>query len=805
MIAMAGNDTEERLFLPVRRKLMCICCAHLAGIFLAQVFSLPAHDALIPCVFLSGWAALRLVRKKSALFCFACLFFLVGNVRTGSELSFREEASAPYAEICGTVSAIERPYRVRLSDAEANGVCYAREVVVTLMREDGESPPQEPKVGQRISGTGRLFAQEEKRNPGGIDRRLRALCEGYELSGYILPGWSAEGDAVFSLKESFRRARERLSVHIGALFGDRAALFQGIMLGEKSGMDDELAMSMQRTGIVHILTVSGMHLSLMAQVLSALMKRMKLGGACRFALLGVFLGAFTGLTGCAAGTVRAMVMALMNELARIRGRVYEPLTALSAAALMMTLVRPLWALSASFQFSFFVVLSIQLLSQGIRRALDRRIALAHRVHAVVSAAAVSIGAQIGALPMQLLFYGYVPLLSLPMNLLTGLLMPVFLLGGWGCALLGALWRPAGLAAAELLGGAEALFERLTIFAADLPGSIVRLPAPEAGTVLLFLLLMMLVSSRIRFGRRRKAVFAAAAFLLAASYLPRLCPAARYVQLDVGQGDGAVLRKGRHAVLVDVGPADSYAALHYLRHEGLILDAVILSHPDEDHAGALGVLLDSEIEIPCLYVSSGAFSEQTSAAVMEAMNRIEAEGIPVHAVSRGDAIHTPFVSFDVLSPADWMMGSNERSLLLYARMEGVSILTAGDLPEICEPETVPSADILKVAHHGSAGATSEAFLAMASPEMAIISVGENWYGHPTRRVLDALHACGSEVVRTDESGCITIWLADGEYRLERFLGDGHHREEGYMHILSRVFADRGGAADEKKAHADAQQH
>jgi len=802
---MAGKRAQERLLLPVRRKLMCICTAYLAGIFLAQVISLPALYAFLLCAFLFVWAALRLVRRKSALFCFAVLFFLAGNLKAGTELLFREAPSEPYAQICGTISAIERPYRVRLSDAEANGVRYKRDVVVTLMLDKEQDAPEEPKVGQHVSGTGRLFAQEEKRNPGGIDRRIRALCEGYELSGYILPGWRAEGEPVFSWKEAFRQTKERLLAHIGSLFGDRAALFQGIMLGEKRGLDDEFAMSMRLTGIVHILTVSGMHLGLMAQALSALLKRMKLGGPCRFVLLSAFLGAFTGLTGCAAGTVRAMVMALMRELARIRGKAYEPLTALSAAALSMTLVRPLWALSASFQFSFFVVFAIQLLSQGIRRALDRRIVFPHRMQSAVSALAVSMGAQLGALPMQLLFYGYVPLLSLPMNLLTGLLMPVFLLGGWGCALIGAVFPKAGLALAGLLGDAEVLFERITILAAELPGSIVRLPAPGTATVLLFLLVMALLSSRIRFGKRRKAALAAVVLALAVSYLPRFCPAARYVQLDVGQGDGAVLRKGRHAVLVDVGPADSYAALHYLRHEGLFLDAVILSHPDEDHAGALGVILDSEVEIPCLYLPSGAFGESVSAAVQEAMHRISERSIPVYAVSRGDVIDTPLAVFDVLSPMDWMTGSNERSLLLYTQMEDVTMLTAGDLPETCEPETVTQADILKVAHHGSAGATSEMFLEMASPETAIISVGENWYGHPTRRVLDALHACGSDILRTDESGCITIWLEDGTYRIERFLDDENHRLKGVMHILSRVFADRGGAAHEEKAETGGQRH
>jgi hypothetical protein len=122
-----------------------------------------------------------------------------------------------------------------------------------------------------------------------------------------------------------------------------------------------------------------------------------------------------------------------------------------------------------------------------------------------------------------------------------------------------------------------------------------------------------------------------ALLLAASYVPRFDPSHAYVQLDVGQGDAALFRRGRSAVLIDVGPDDCYDMLRYLRHEGLFVDAVLLSHLDEDHAGALASLLASEIDVPAIVMADGAIDDELSSAVENGLDMALQKGIPVHMV------------------------------------------------------------------------------------------------------------------------------------------------------------------------------
>ena len=771
---------RERLFLPVRRKLASFAMAYLAGVYLSVHAQFPAAWTLALCAFLLGWAFLRLARRKSALLFVMGIFLLAGNGIAGYQISVRDLPTQPGVHVTGRIAAVEKPYRVYLKDVLVDGEPrIQRAVLVTLMREDSdEEPLPDASVGQLVSGYGRLFAPEEVRNPGGIDQRIRALADGYELSGYILPGWTVEGTACFSLWEWFRCLRERMLARTASIFGERAALFQGIMLGDKSAISSEVSHAMRLTGTVHVLTVSGMHLGMIAEVLSALLRKLGAGRYVRFGVLGGALGFFSCLTGGAAGTVRALIMALLREWARIRGRTYEPLTALSFAALIMTLIRPLWALDASFQFSFFVMLGIILLGQGISAYLNR-LHMPDAIRRSLEMVSVSATAQIAALPMQLMFYGYVPLLALPMNFLCGMLMPVLLLGGWLCTLASVFPAWVYDLPVSALGMISGRFEAASVAVASSRLGVLRLPAPYAASVFLFAALMALLSCRIRFGKRRRIAALCTALLLAVAYLPRVCPLPRYVQLDVGQGDAALFRSGRHAVLVDVGPANSYDMLRYLRHEGLFVDAVVLSHLDEDHAGALAVLLDSEVDIPCVIMAEGAWHDDVSQDVLAGLKKLEAQGIAVHEVRRGDRIHFGSLVMDVYSPDELRLGSNERSLLLHASMSGTDFLLTGDLPQESEPENIPRCDVLKVAHHGSAKAISDAFLARARPTLSLISVGkDNRYGHPARRVLDALDSAGSAVLRTDENGCITLWLRDGIWYIQRYLESSRRGDSAY---------------------------
>ena len=143
-------------------------------------------------------------------------------------------------------------------------------------------------------------------------------------------------------------------------------------------------------------------------------------------------------------------------------------------------------------------------------------------------------------------------------------------------------------------------------------------------------------------------------------------------------------------------------------------------------------------------------------------------VRIEQVQAGDVIEAAGFALRVLSPDGTLVGSNERSLALYSEVGGMTLLTLGDLPATCEMEELPDCDILKVAHHGSRYATSDALIAAATPAVAIISVGSNSYGHPSERVLSDLAAVGAQVLRTDECGCITVRAGADGPRAAAFL-------------------------------------
>lgn len=766
-----GQSREPFLFLlPVRRRLVCCALFYVLGIRLAPHAALPMPAVLTAAALLAAGLVFLLRTRRSALLCCALLFLICGYARMERLLLRQDMPTGTGAEITGCVVQQLDERRFVLEAVRAEGRPLQNPVRVTLLEEEGVQRSV-PLPGMTLRGRGRLFTQRQARNPGGRDMRLSALADGYGLSGYILPGWTAEGAGTFSLPGWFDGLRSALCGRIDAVFGSGSPLFCALLAGDRKRMDADTVSALRRTGIVHILTISGLHIGLIALALSRLLRRLPMPQVLRTALLFLIMGFYALLTGLSPGTARALVMMAVREAALLRGRKYDRLSALAAAALVLTGIRPALAFSLSFLFSFTAVWGIALLAPAFER-LTARLPLPGRLKGLSPALAFCLAAQLSVLPMQLQLYGYIPLLGVPLNLALAALLPALLLGGFAALLLSLIRMEAGAALGAVLSAAGEGLEEASRTLAERTQALCRLPAPGTTGVLLLLAAFALAGTAVLWGRGRKRVllFVLAAF--SGLYLLRFDPGVRYVQLDVGQGDGALLRRGRHAVLCDAGPASSYDMLNYLRYEGLFADALILSHLDEDHAGAALRLLTSEIGIGCLYTAEKDAEGQESETVREAWRLAQEKGIPIRHVLKGGRIEEAGFTFDVLSPEGTQAGDNERSLLLLCEEAGTRLLLTGDLPIAAEPEEVPGIDVLKVAHHGSRHATSRAFLNAAAPEIAVISAGEgNHYGHPADRVLRDLSAVGAEVYRTDRAGCVTIRLDQGRRKVTTYLRCG----------------------------------
>ena len=154
------------------------------------------------------------------------------------------------------------------------------------------------------------------------------------------------------------------------------------------------------------------------------------------------------------------------------------------------------------------------------------------------------------------------------------------------------------------------------------------------------------------------------------------------------------------------------------------------------------------------------------------------GVEVRELSAGDALSlSDGATMTVYSPlaGHSYEDTNDLSMLALVSCEGQKALFTGDLSQAGEPGIIPDADVLKVAHHGSDKGTSERFLASATPDIAVISVGENNYGHPGETTLERLAACGAQVFETRSQGAITLRLRGGKWRIETYLEAAHEME------------------------------
>ena len=235
-------------------------------------------------------------------------------------------------------------------------------------------------------------------------------------------------------------------------------------------------------------------------------------------------------------------------------------------------------------------------------------------------------------------------------------------------------------------------------------------------------------------------------------------------IDVGQGDSILITTAdSHTILIDAGPPLAAGVLvSYLHNRSVsVIDALIVTHPDADHlGGAADVLRDFTV----LAVYHPGVAKNTS-AYWSFIQAAQDEGCPIHTAADthvGDYLGlTASATFEVLNIDPTASDVNDASIVLEMRTPGKSFLFTGDISSdvenrlIANPSFDLNIDVLKVAHHGSQYSTSNAFLDATSPEIGVISVGENTYGHPTNATLARLFAHDVTVLRTDQLGTIEI--------------------------------------------------
>ena len=239
-------------------------------------------------------------------------------------------------------------------------------------------------------------------------------------------------------------------------------------------------------------------------------------------------------------------------------------------------------------------------------------------------------------------------------------------------------------------------------------------------------------------------------------------------LDVGSGQCIVLTQGEHAAVIDCGSkgttqqAGSEAS--YLLHSlgRTKIDVLLLTHIHSDHADGAARLLN-RVKVKTLLLPANAAENADEALLREILHAAKQNGTEILYIDCDTRLSAGDIGLNIYAPFP-KGDKNERGLMLSAKVGGRTMLITGDVSTTTEQKLVLSqpledTDILLVGHHGSKYSTCEALLQEAAPEISVISVGYNSYGHPTDEVLARLRDAGTQILRTDESGNIQIICGD----------------------------------------------
>lgn len=677
-----------------------------------------------------------------------------------------------------------------------------------------------PCIGSQVRVRGECSKFEPSHNPGEFDYQMyyRSLKLNYRMFAFTFELTDGDSGALWDrYRDGLRRfslwASKRLEILVGE---EDAGVFRAVLLGDKSGLSENIRDMYQKNGIAHLLAVSGLHLSLVSLAAYGLCRRLGAGYGTAGIAGGFVLLSFALMTGASPSVVRALIMALCGFLAAYLGKTYDLMSALALSALWLLWDSPYLLFQAGVQLSFGAVIGIGWLSvcmQKIYRSGKR----------AEQAFLLSVSMQLAALPLILFHFFQYPLYGIFLNLLVVPLMGIVLASGAAGIALGTLSLSAGRFAAGsgcvVLGWYEwccSMFERL-------PGSSVVLGRPELWQIGVYYGILV---SAVWMAGRSSAVCVGEAgnhvrritemgigdsggsagsgvtigvypvvLLLVVVLLPLPVRGLEVTFLDVSQGDGICLRTGWSAkiwgdgqalsglagmrpavIMVDGGSTDEKnlgeARLEpFLKSRGIrTVDYWMVSHGDQDHISGLVWILEEsgDIAIRNLVLPAAGYGDKAYDRLTALAER---RGSAVLWMEQDDSFSLGQLKVTCIYPEETKeaplpesVDRNEHSLVLRTDYGGFHMLLTGDMSGEGEKRLMQKLkagmmgdiQVLKVAHHGSRFSSTEEWLAEIRPAWAVVSYGEdNRYGHPHKETMERFKEQDITVFQTAESGAVIL--------------------------------------------------
>ena len=698
--------------------------------------------------------------------------------------------------------------------------------------------------GDYICMSGTVSVPDSATNPGTFDQYIYLKNKGYYLC--ISNGTIESGNhRPYSIEGFLYGIKNRCTKIIDNSFdSESAGIVKAMLVADKSTLDKNIKKLYSENGIAHIMAISGVHVAIIGMTLYGFLRKLKIGrlisGTFSIAII-ILYGIMTGMS---SSTERAVIMLILSIAAEYFGRKTDAPTSMGFAMIIMVLGNPYIILDAGFQLSFAAITGVTVVAPQLRKLLrmfkrfikeadekkkqkhKKIMSLRKMIIKLIDALVVGIASFITTTPVIIYYYYQFPPYSILINLIVIPLVSLIVGGSILVVLTGLFFTGAAVVMTYPVRLILFGYKYLCIFASGLPGASVLVGHISIGMVFVYYLSVVLIFAilrMIRIGKTEREgpilylMLATVLFLTVVYEVYSYDKSLKIVYMDVGQGDGVLLRTSGHGgILIDGGSSSNkrvgeYVMVPVLKYYGVSeVEYAFVSHGDVDHVSGLEYLLNEEqsgVHVVNLVLPEYGDHD----ALQELKSEATANNVNIIYMKPGDNItynhqHAETINIECLYPDEeagqGVLDTNNLSMILKTTITwdvreadienlnkssdsdaSLSLLFVGDagiaaekrLIELYEKNSLGeisdsiACDILKVGHHGSRNSSGSDFLKRVSAMYGIISCGkDNRYGHPHAETLERLKMADTKYMTTREHGAIILSIERGDWSLSGYI-------------------------------------
>lgn len=779
-------------------QLFCIAVANLLGIISGLYFKI---GIVLFVMFVIVFCLLKRKNRYLKVFCkkkdiiIVLLFYLVSFM----QINILEESfNNKYKNISGEINVVgtiisnpidkeyKQVYTIKIDKINNSNYYKNTKLLLNIKKNTNKYS-----YGDKISFTAEFEQANSQRNKGGFNYREYLKTKG--IYGIVTNSQNqtklVKKNNVNILDKLINDVSTIIEKKIFSLVEkENANILTALLIGNKNNLEDDVKDIFKQSSLSHILAISGAHVSYVIMLVSFIISKTKINKRLGKIITIVFLVFFMMLTGSSPSVTRACIMAIYTILGSLLHKKVNVLSSISISSIIILLINPYSILDIGMQLSYAGTIGIVFIYPIIRKIEGKKqFGTKILIQKIKDILLITISANIIIIPIIMYHFSTISFTFLISNLLASPFMGILIILGFSTIIFSFIFSPLGKILASLLNFFTSLFLKVATFSSNLPFSQLYIPTPKIYQIIIYYILIITAVLYIKIKRKQKkrlfekkiiirirtinkkkiaiVLVLVVLFNLVYKFIPKNL---NIYFVDVGQGDCTLITtpQGKN-VLIDGGGSENFdvgekTLLPYLLDRQITtLDYVIISHFDTDHVGGILTILKElnvkKVIIGTQYEHNENFKEFTKI--------VNEKRIKVNVVEAGSKISIEKnLYFDILWPDNNEKISensiNNNALVFKMNYNNFSMLFTGDIEEEAEKILINKykntnkleSTILKVGHHGSKTSSTQEFLKLVEPKIALIGVGaKNTFGHPSEEVLQRLENLNCKIYRTDKDG------------------------------------------------------